>query len=90
MKINGVQIQHVGPNAGGYSLVYWGETYYNGVFIDLKANLQGLIDGSNCNESELFNYFARGYSEEDSKEILIENIGCLGDVEFGEVFYGTH
>jgi hypothetical protein len=82
IMINGLDIQRVGPNAGGYSPIYWDNSIE-----DYRRNLDGLIARSFCDVDELQEYLSVDISG-DTKEDLVSNIKCLGDIEFSELSEG--
>jgi hypothetical protein len=47
-----------------------------------------LIDESECDTNDFNEYFTNEFSKNDDKKLLIENIDCLGEVKFNDVFLG--
>ena len=88
IKINGLVINGVGPNSGGYSPVYWSYPFINQSITEMfRTNLKKVIDQRSCSFWNLHFYLSKDISN-DTKEQLLENIGCFGTFEFSNVSWG--
>jgi len=95
IKINGLQIQGVGPNAGGYSDIYYGgfygteegnDDYGGGKTETFRINLNSIISASSCQKSAL-DYLSTDFKD-DTKTEMLSKIGCLGNFEFAKLSEG--
>ncbi|MFA4887421.1 MAG: hypothetical protein WC595_04360 [Candidatus Nanoarchaeia archaeon] len=84
IKINGLEINKQGPNAGGCSGYYYKGGFTSKEETDVfRENIKGLAVKSSCEYNQLNKYLSKKINS-DSRETLLNNISCLGKVEFLE------